>query len=157
MTERPQQTDHEAAYISENFGIPLTAALEIARRARGTPRIANNLLRWVRDFSLVRNNGKIDRNSADAALGMLEIDAHGLDEMDKRILETLIVKFQGGPVGLSSLAVAVGEEAGTVEEVHEPYLIMEGYLNRTPQGRIATELSYKKLGLKPATNQSRLL
>lgn len=125
------------------------AAMEIARRARGTPRIANNLLRWVRDFSLVRNDGKIDRNSADSALGMLEIDAHGLDEMDKRILETLIVKFQGGPVGLSSLAVAVGEEAGTVEEVHEPYLIMEGYLKRTQQGRVALPPAYERLGLKP--------
>jgi holliday junction DNA helicase RuvB len=125
------------------------AALEIARRSRGTPRIANNLLRWVRDFSLVRNQGKIDRASADAALGMLEIDAHGLDEMDKRILETLIVKFQGGPVGLGSLAVAVGEEAGTVEEVHEPYLIMEGYLKRTQQGRVALPPAYERLGLKP--------
>lgn len=135
------------------------AAMEIARRSRGTPRIANNLLRWVRDFSLVRNEGKIDRASADAALGMLEIDAHGLDEMDKRILETLIVKFQGGPVGLSSLAVAVGEEAGTVEEVHEPYLIMEGYLKRTQQGRVALPPAYERLGLKPGggTQQGHFL
>jgi len=135
------------------------AAMEIARRSRGTPRIANNLLRWVRDFSLVRNQGKIDQASADAALGMLEIDAHGLDEMDKRILETLIVKFQGGPVGLGSLAVAVGEEAGTVEEVHEPYLIMEGYLKRTQQGRVALPPAYERLGLKPTGNaqQANLL
>jgi Holliday junction DNA helicase RuvB len=127
------------------------AALEIARRSRGTPRIANNLLRWTRDFALVRSGGKVDRATADAALGMLEIDAHGLDEMDKRILETLIVKFQGGPVGLSSLAVAVGEEAGTVEEVHEPYLIMEGYLKRTQQGRVAMPSAYERLGLKPGS------
>jgi holliday junction DNA helicase RuvB len=135
------------------------AAMEIARRSRGTPRIANNLLRWVRDFSLVRNQGKIDQASADAALGMLEIDAHGLDEMDKRILETLIVKFQGGPVGLGSLAVAVGEEAGTVEEVHEPYLIMEGYLKRTQQGRVALPLAYERLGITrpPGAQQANLL
>jgi holliday junction DNA helicase RuvB len=134
------------------------AALEVARRSRGTPRIANNLLRWVRDFALVRSGGRVDRATADAALGMLEIDAHGLDEMDKRILETLIVKFQGGPVGLSSLAVAVGEEAGTVEEVHEPYLIMEGYLKRTQQGRVAMPLAYERLGLKlPSSGQQATL
>jgi Holliday junction DNA helicase RuvB len=135
------------------------AALEIARRSRGTPRIANNLLRWVRDYALVKSGGVADRAAADAALGMLEIDAHGLDEMDKRILETLIVKFQGGPVGLSSLAVAVGEEAGTVEEVHEPYLIMEGYLKRTQQGRVALPPAYERLGLKPSAEggQARLL
>jgi len=124
------------------------AALEIARRSRGTPRIANNLLRWVRDYALVKSGGTVDRATADAALGMLEIDVHGLDEMDKRILETLIVKFQGGPVGLSSLAVAVGEEPGTVEEVHEPYLIMEGYLKRTQQGRVALPPAYERVGLK---------
>jgi Holliday junction DNA helicase RuvB len=134
------------------------AALEIARRSRGTPRIANNLLRWVRDYALVKSGNVADRAAADAALGMLEIDAHGLDEMDKRILETLIVKFQGGPVGLNSLAVAVGEEAGTVEEVHEPYLIMEGYLKRTQQGRVALPLAYERLGLKPSaeSGQGRL-
>jgi Holliday junction DNA helicase RuvB len=134
------------------------AALEIARRSRGTPRIANNLLRWVRDYALVKSGNVADRATADAALGMLEIDAHGLDEMDKRILETLIVKFQGGPVGLNSLAVAVGEEAGTVEEVHEPYLIMEGYLKRTQQGRVALPLAYERLGLKPSaeSGQGRL-
>jgi Holliday junction DNA helicase RuvB len=134
------------------------AALEIARRSRGTPRIANNLLRWVRDYALVKSGNVADRAAADAALGMLEIDAHGLDEMDKRILETLIVKFHGGPVGLNSLAVAVGEEAGTVEEVHEPYLIMEGYLKRTQQGRVALPLAYERLGLKPSaeSGQGRL-
>jgi len=121
---------------------------EIARRSRGTPRICNNLLRRVRDFAQVRHQGRITGEVADQALAMLEIDENGLDEMDKRILEAIITKFGGGPVGLSSLAVAVGEEPDTLEEVYEPYLIMEGYLKRTSQGRVATELSYTKLGLK---------
>jgi Holliday junction DNA helicase RuvB len=123
-------------------------AHEIARRSRGTPRIANNLLRRVRDYAQVKGDGRITAAVADKALAMLEIDRNGLDEMDKRILESVIVKFGGGPVGLNSLAVAVGEEPDTIEEVYEPYLIMEGYLQRTPQGRAATELSYQKLGLK---------
>jgi Holliday junction DNA helicase RuvB len=124
-------------------------AMEIARRSRGTPRIANNLLRRVRDYAQVKHQGRITATIADNALAMLEIDENGLDEMDKRILETIIVKFGGGPVGLGSLAVAVGEEPHTIEEVYEPYLIMEGYLKRTSQGRVVTELSYRKLGLKP--------
>ena len=124
-------------------------AAEIARHSRGTPRIANNLLRRVRDYAQVKAEGKIDSITADKALAMLEIDEDGLDEMDKRILEAITIKFGGGPVGLSSLAVAVGEESDTLEEVYEPYLILEGYLNRTPQGRVATEASYKKLGLNP--------
>jgi Holliday junction DNA helicase RuvB len=132
-------------------------AQEIARRSRGTPRIANNLLRRVRDYAQVRHTGVITHEVADKALAMLEIDENGLDEMDKRILETVIVKFGGGPVGISSMAVAVGEEPDTLEEVYEPYLIMEGYLKRTPQGRVATELSYKKLGLKlESAKQPRL-
>ena len=130
------------------IGIEAPGALEIARRSRGTPRIANNLLRRVRDYAQVRSDGRITVPVADQALAMLAIDQHGLDEMDKRILETIVVKFAGGPVGLNSLAVAVGEEPDTLEEVYEPFLIMEGYLNRTSQGRVATELSYKKLGLK---------
>jgi Holliday junction DNA helicase RuvB len=133
-------------------------AMEIARRSRGTPRIAGNLLRRVRDFAEVRGDGRITGALADQALAILEIDENGLDEMDKRILETLIVKFGGGPAGLNSLAVAVGEEPDTLEEVYEPYLIMEGYLNRTPQGRTASDRSYRKLGLKPVVAaQSRLL
>ncbi len=133
-------------------------AQEIARRSRGTPRISNNLLRRVRDYAQVRADGKITVPIADQALAMLAIDQNGLDEMDKRILETVVLKFGGGPVGLGSLAVAVGEEPDTLEEVYEPFLIMEGYLNRTPQGRVATELSYKILGLKPGGgSQSRLL
>jgi Holliday junction DNA helicase RuvB len=107
----------------------------------------------------VRGDGRIDGPLADRALAMLEIDQNGLDEMDKRILETIVVKFGGGPVGVNSMAVAVGEEPDTIEEVYEPYLIMEGYLNRTPQGRVATELAYKKLGLKFLSTgmQSRLI
>lgn len=130
-----------------NVDIETRGAHEIARRSRGTPRIVNNLLRRVRDYAQVKHEGRITAEIADKALAMLEIDENGLDEMDKRILETVIVKFSGGPVGLSSLAVAVGEEPDTLEEVYEPYLIMEGYLKRTPQGRVATELSYKKLGM----------
>lgn len=141
-----------------NVEIEETGAREIARRSRGTPRIANNLLRRVRDFAQVRHQGRITPDVADQALAMLEIDENGLDEMDKRILDAIITKFGGGPVGLSSLAVAVGEEPDTLEEVYEPYLIMEGYLKRTAQGRVATESSYKKLALKPQANaQPRLL
>src|SRR3954464_15317821 len=139
-----------------NVEIETAGAREIARRSRGTPRIANNLLRRVRDYAQVRHQGRVTAEVADKALAMLEIDENGLDEMDKRILEAVIVKFSGGPVGVSSLAVAVGEEPDTLEEVYEPYLIMEGYLKRTPQGRMATEISYKKLGLKPAANQQSL-
>ena len=131
-----------------NIEMDVDGAMEIARRSRGTPRIANNLLRRVRDYAQVRGDGRVTIDIADKALAMLEIDENGLDEMDKRILEAIITKFGGGPVGVSSLAVAVGEEPDTLEEVYEPYLIMEGYLKRTSQGRVATELSYKKLGLK---------
>ena len=141
-----------------NVEIEPSGAHEIARRSRGTPRIANNLLRRVRDYAQVRHDGRITESVADKALAMLEIDQNGLDEMDKRILEAIIVKFGGGPVGVNSLAVAVGEEPDTIEEVYEPYLIMEGYLNRTSQGRIATELSYQRLGLKPLGGaQTKLL
>lgn len=133
-------------------------AFEIARRSRGTPRIANNLLRRVRDYAQVRGNGRVDAALADRALALLEIDRDGLDDMDKRILEAILVKFGGGPVGIGSLAVAVGEEPDTLEEVYEPYLIMEGYLKRTPQGRVATELSCRKLGLRlEPGRQGRLL
>ncbi|HEX4644110.1 MAG TPA: Holliday junction branch migration DNA helicase RuvB [Verrucomicrobiae bacterium] len=140
-----------------NIEIDTTGTREIARRSRGTPRISNNLLRRVRDFAQVRGDGRITADIADKSLAMLEIDENGLDEMDKRILEAVIVKFGGGPVGINSLAVAVGEEPDTLEEVYEPYLIMEGYLKRTSQGRVATELSYKKLNLKPGGgNQPKL-
>jgi Holliday junction DNA helicase RuvB len=139
-----------------NIEIEESGAMEIARRSRGTPRIANNLLRRVRDFAQVRGDGRISKPTADQSLAILEIDENGLDEMDKRILEAVIAKFGGGPVGVNSLAVAVGEEPDTLEEVYEPYLIMEGYLKRTPQGRMATEISYKKLGLKPSGAQASL-
>ena len=124
-------------------------ALEIARRARGTPRIANNLLRRVRDYAQVKAGNFITGDVAREALGLLEIDPHGLDEMDVKVLETICVKFGGGPVGLSTIAVSVGEEPDTIEEAYEPFLIMEGYLERTPKGRVATALAWERLGLQP--------
>jgi Holliday junction DNA helicase RuvB len=131
-----------------NVEIDAAGADEIAGRSRGTPRIANNLLRRVRDYAQVKaKSAKITADIADKALAMLEIDEHGLDEMDKRILETLVHKFAGRPVGIGSLAVAVGEEPDTLEEVYEPFLIMQGYLKRTPQGRVPTDLAFKKLGV----------
>lgn len=122
-------------------------ALEVARRSRGTPRIANNLLRRVRDYAQVVANGKISREIADAALQMLDIDASGLDEMDKRILRTIIEKFNGGPIGLNSLAVSIAEEQDTIEDVYEPYLIQEGYIKRTARGRVVTPLAYDLLDI----------
>ena len=122
------------------------AAMEIARRSRGTPRIANALLRRVRDFAQVRGNGAIDTAIAEMALSALNIDSFGLDEIDNKILSVIIDKFQGGPVGISTIATAIGEDAGTVEEVYEPYLIMEGFMKRTPRGRVLTELAYRHLG-----------
>lgn len=130
-----------------NVDIEPTGALEIASRSRGTPRIANNLLRRARDYAQVKADNIITAPLADQALNLLDIDGDGLEEMDKRILKTLIDKFSGGPVGLNSLSVSVGEEAETLEEVYEPYLIQEGYLKRTPQGRVATERAYSKFGL----------
>jgi len=140
-----------------NIEIDDAGAREIASRARGTPRVANNLLRWVRDYAQVKGNGSIDQATVDQALHMLDIDDDGLDEMDKRILEVIVVRFQGGPVGLGSLAVAVGEDAGTIEEVNEPYLIQEGFLKRTSQGRVAMPKAYQKLGIQvPSGRQSEL-
>ena len=130
-----------------NVTIDDAGALEIASRSRGTPRIANNLLRWARDFAQVRAGNKIGRDVADQALTMLDIDRDGFDEMDMRILEALIHKFAGGPVGVNSLAVAIGEDAGTLEDVNEPYLIMQGYVKRTSQGRVAMPRAYAKLGV----------
>jgi Holliday junction DNA helicase RuvB len=120
---------------------------EISRRSRGTPRIANHLLRWVRDYAQVRAQNIITQSVADAALAMLDIDQDGLDEMDQRILSAIIHKFSGGPVGLNTIAVAVHEDATTLEDMHEPYLVMQGYLTRTPRGRVAMPIAYKKLGL----------
>lgn len=122
------------------------AAIEIARRSRGTPRICNALLRRVRDFAQVKGNGTIDQTIAKSSLQSLNIDKYGLDEIDNKILLTIIDKFRGGPVGVSTIATAIGEDAGTLEEVYEPYLIMEGFIKRTPRGRMATELAYEHLG-----------
>ena len=121
---------------------------EIAKRARGTPRVANNLLRWVRDFSQMRAAGKVNQEVVDQALQMLAIDARGLDEMDKKLLSVLIDHYRGGPVGINTLAVALGEEGHTIQEVYEPFLIMQGFIKRTPRGRVATDLAYRHLGKK---------
>ncbi|MBR5053295.1 MAG: Holliday junction branch migration DNA helicase RuvB [Bacteroidaceae bacterium] len=132
------------------LGVPIDfeAAGEIASRSRGTPRIANALLRRVRDFAQVKGNGRIDLQIARVALEALNIDRYGLDEIDNKILTTIINKFQGGPVGINTIATAVGEDAGTVEEVYEPFLIKEGFIKRTPRGREVTELAYRHLGIK---------
>eukprot|EP00095_Tigriopus_kingsejongensis_P009036 snap_masked-scaffold3852_size7294-processed-gene-0.1 protein:Tk09036 transcript:snap_masked-scaffold3852_size7294-processed-gene-0.1-mRNA-1 annotation:"holliday junction dna helicase" len=159
-------THEQLAFIIERSAAILDleidpgGALTIASRSRGTPRIANNLLRWVRDYAQIKADGKISAPVAQAALEMIEIDEDGLDEMDKRILEAMIYKFTGGPVGLSSLAVAIGEDASTLEEVHEPFLIMQGFVKRTPRGRVAMPAAYRKIGaaLPPDNaNQPHLL
>lgn len=136
---------HRSANIL-NVPCDSRAAAEIARRSRGTPRIANALLRRVRDFAQVKGNGRIDTEIARYALEALNIDTHGLDEIDNKILLTLIDKFKGGPVGITTIATALGEDAGTVEEVYEPFLIQEGFMKRTPRGREVTDLAYKHLG-----------
>jgi Holliday junction DNA helicase RuvB len=136
--------------------IEKSAALEIARRSRGTPRIANALLRRVRDFAQIKGNGKIDLTITKYSLDALNVDEHGLDEMDNRILSTIIDKFKGGPVGLTTISTAVGEQAGTIEEVYEPFLIMEGYLMRTPRGRQVTELAFRHLGKVKPLDQGNL-
>jgi Holliday junction DNA helicase RuvB len=125
---------------------------EIAGRARGTPRIANNLLRWVRDYAQMRTGGVVNQNTVHKALEMLAIDERGLDEMDKRLLNILIAHYSGGPVGLNTLAVALGEEAQTIEEVYEPFLILQGFIKRTPRGRVATDLAYRHMGKKRETD-----
>jgi Holliday junction DNA helicase RuvB len=138
-----------------DIGIDTEAAYEIARRSRGTPRIANLLLRRVRDFAQIKGSGTIDLKITNYALAALNVDKNGLDEMDIKILVTIIDKFKGGPVGLTTIATAVSEDAGTIEEVYEPFLIMEGYLMRTPRGREATEKAYKHLGrIVPNTQQN---
>jgi Holliday junction DNA helicase RuvB len=140
-----------------NVDIEPDGALEIARRSRGTPRIANNLLRRARDYAQIKADNIITAEVAAKALALLEIDESGLDEMDKRILQTIIEKFGGGPVGLSSLSVSVGEESDTIEEVYEPYLIQEGFIKRTPQGRVVLPRGYDLFGLKPGKSQQGLL
>lgn len=133
-----------------------SGSYEIARRSRGTPRIANMLLRRVRDFAQIKGNGIVNEEIARFALNALNVDEHGLDEMDNRILSTIIDKFKGGPVGITTIATAVGEEAGTLEEVYEPYLIQEGFIKRTPRGREVTELAYKHLGKVPPGREGSL-
>ena len=147
-------TDDELRFIVERsaevLGVPIDrdGAAEIAMRSRGTPRIANRLLRRVRDFAQVRAHGAIDRPTAQAALDLLQVDAHGFDELDRRLLRTIIEKYDGGPVGLNTLAAALAEEEDALEEVYEPFLIQIGFLNRTPRGRVATRLAYQHLGLE---------
>ena len=148
--ETLQKIVKRSAYILK---VPITdeASMEIARRSRGTPRIANALLRRVRDFAQVKGNGNIDTNITKMSLTALNIDQYGLDEIDNKILLTIIDKFKGGPVGVGTISTAIGEDAGTVEEVYEPFLIMEGFIKRTPRGRMATELAYKHYGRNPYT------
>ena len=138
--------------------VPIDAAgaLEVARRSRGTPRIANRLLRRVRDYAQVKGDGRIDAPTADKALAMLDVDPVGLDVMDRKLLDAVIQRFDGGPVGLENVAAAIGEEAGTIEDVIEPYLIQQGYLQRTPRGRVATTAAWRHLGLVPPANAGQL-
>lgn len=147
----PETLQHILHRSASILGVPIEdeAAAEIARRSRGTPRIANALLRRVRDFAQVRGNGTITTGIAKTALTALNIDSYGLDEIDNKILTTIIDKFRGGPVGVSTIATAIGEDTGTVEEVYEPFLIMEGFIKRTPRGRMATRLAYDHLGRNP--------
>ena len=148
-------TDEELQTIVERsadvLGVEIDpqGALELARRSRGTPRLANRLLKRVRDFAQVKYDGKITKEIADFALDLLEVDRYGLDQIDRRILMTMIEKFMGGPVGLDTLAAAIGEDSGTIEDVYEPYLIKKGFINRTPRGRVVTELGYHHLGVVP--------
>lgn len=147
-------TDELNTIVTRSAGIlnvPLDpqGSIEIAKRSRGTPRIANRLLRRVRDYAQVKGDGTITKEIADKALDMLSVDQHGFDQMDRRILMAVIEKFAGGPVGLESLSAAVGEESGTIEDVIEPYLILNGFLMRTPRGRVATHHAYRHFGIKP--------
>lgn len=163
LQNRLDYYNHEelAGIITRSAGklaveIEPAGALEIASRSRGTPRIANNLLRRARDYAQVRADNRITAEVADKALSLLDIDPSGLDEMDIRILETIICKFNGGPVGLGTIAVAVSEEPDTVEEVYEPYLIQEGYIDRTPKGRVALPKAYQRLGIPVVARQGEL-
>ncbi|WP_374568442.1 Holliday junction branch migration DNA helicase RuvB [Ideonella sp.] len=139
-----------------NVPVDAAGAMEIARRSRGTPRIANRLLRRVRDYADVKGRGQIDKTIADLALKMLDVDPVGFDVMDRKLLEAVVHRFDGGPVGLDNVAAAIGEEPGTIEDVIEPYLIQQGYLQRTPRGRVATLMAYRHLGLTPPARQPGL-
>ena len=137
--------------------IETEGAIEIARRSRGTPRVANRLLRRVRDYAQVKSNGVITQKVADAALKMLDVDSAGLDVMDKKLLEAILYRFNGGPVGLDNLAASIGEAKDTIEDIIEPYLIQQGYLQRTPRGRIASAMTYQHFGLTPPASEGSLL
>ena len=139
-----------------DIAIDNEGAAEIAGRARGTPRIANRLLRRARDYAQVRGAGNIDKATAQSALEMMEVDHHGFDEIDRKLLLAIIEKYQGGPVGLSTLAAALAEDAGAIEEIYEPFLIQIGFLDRTPRGRVATHLAYQHFGLTPPKKQTQL-
>ena len=140
------------------MGAPIDAegAMELARRSRGTPRIANRLLRRVRDYAEVKGDGRIVKLIADKALTMLDVDPKGFDVMDRKVLEAIVHRFDGGPVGLDNVAAAIGEDSGTIEDVIEPYLIQQGYLQRTPRGRIATLAAYRHLGVTPPAKAGAL-
>jgi holliday junction DNA helicase RuvB len=154
----PEELERIVTRSASILQVPIDpeGAAEVARRSRGTPRVANRLLRRVRDYAQVRADGRITTAVADAALARLNVDEFGLDDMDARILTTIIEKFGGGPVGLGTVAVAVGEDAGTLEDVYEPYLIQQGFLERTPRGRCATALAYKRFGLTPPGRQTTI-
>lgn len=155
-------TDDELRFIVErsaeilNVKVDREGSTEIAGRSRGTPRIANRLLRRVRDYAQVRGGGKIDRATAQAALEMMEVDKHGFDDIDRKLLLTIIEKYQGGPVGVNTLAAALAEEPDAIEEIYEPFLMQIGFLNRTPRGRVATRLAYEHFGITPNQRQSSL-
>jgi holliday junction DNA helicase RuvB len=154
----PEELEQILVRSAAILGVPIDAlgTSEIARRSRGTPRVANRLLRRVRDYAEVKADGRITAQVADAALARLNVDEAGLDDMDARILTTIIEKFGGGPVGLGTVAVAVGEDAGTLQEVYEPYLIQQGFLERTQRGRCATALAYRRFGLTPPAGQATI-
>ena len=154
----PEELTRIVARSAVLLSVPIdpAGALEIARRSRGTPRIANRLLRRVRDYAQVKGDGSIDAGQADRALKMLDVDPLGLDVMDRKLLEAVIHRFDGGPVGLDNVAAAIGEESGTIEDVIEPYLIQQGYLQRTPRGRIATLAAYRHLGVMPPKSAGEL-
>jgi holliday junction DNA helicase RuvB len=148
-----EQIVHRTAEVMQ-VDIDEDGAREIAKRSRGTPRVANRLLRRIRDYAQVRAGGAINRKVAADALQLLEVDQFGLDDMDSRILKAIIEKFEGGPVGVSTIAAAVGEDAGTLEEVYEPFLVQNGFLQRTPRGRVATAQAYRHFGFNPPTTSA---
>jgi Holliday junction DNA helicase RuvB len=152
-----EDLEHIVRRTAEVLRVPcdLEGAQEIAKRSRGTPRVANRLLRRVRDFAQVKADGIISREVADRALSLLDVDAFGLDDMDARILKAIIEKFEGGPVGISTIAAAVGEDGGTIEEVYEPFLVQQGFLQRTPRGRMATSQAYRHFGYTPPSQAAQ--